>query len=263
MKKNYLLCMACAMSSFFYAQTIFINEIHYANAGADVNEGIEIAGPAGTDLSGYEVRLYNSSGDYYESILNLYGIIPNQQNNLGTLWFDKAGIQNGPSDGFVLIDASGNLVQFLSYQGTVLAEEGVANGLTSVDIGVSESDATTPDNYSLQLIGTGKTYLDFTWSGPIAATPGLPNTSQTLPIVENTIENFKMYPNPVVNGEFSISSNSKLDANVEINTLLGEQVYKKNVKATENIKISNLKNGVYILKVEQEGKRAIKKIIIQ
>ena len=42
--------------------TVFINEIHYDNSGTDVNEFIEIAGPAGTNLAEYSIVLYNGSG---------------------------------------------------------------------------------------------------------------------------------------------------------------------------------------------------------
>ncbi len=38
---------------------VFINEIHYDNDGTDADEAIEIAGPAGTDLTGWSVVLYN------------------------------------------------------------------------------------------------------------------------------------------------------------------------------------------------------------
>jgi hypothetical protein len=31
---------------------VFVNEIHYDNVGADTGEAVEIAGAAGTDLSG-------------------------------------------------------------------------------------------------------------------------------------------------------------------------------------------------------------------
>ena len=48
----------------------------------------------------------------------------------------------------------------------------------SVDIGKSEL-TTTPDGQSLQLTGTGKKYSDFTWTGPVAATPGQPNGGQS------------------------------------------------------------------------------------
>ena len=42
--------------------TIFINEIHYDNNGTDAGESIEVAGPAGTDLTGWSIVLYNGSG---------------------------------------------------------------------------------------------------------------------------------------------------------------------------------------------------------
>ena len=35
------------------------SEIHYDNAGADVQEAIELSGPAGTDVTGWTVVLYN------------------------------------------------------------------------------------------------------------------------------------------------------------------------------------------------------------
>ncbi len=41
---------------------VFINEIHYDNAGTDTGEAVEIAGPAGTDLTGWSLVLYNGNG---------------------------------------------------------------------------------------------------------------------------------------------------------------------------------------------------------
>ena len=55
-----LVVLAAAMRA--AAQTtVFINEIHYDNVGTDAGEAIEIAGPAGTDLTGWSVVLYNGS----------------------------------------------------------------------------------------------------------------------------------------------------------------------------------------------------------
>jgi hypothetical protein len=51
-------------------------------------------------------------------------------------------------------------------------------GTMSVDIGVAESSE--PIGMSLQLTGTGDSAASFTWSGPIGATTGQPNTGQTL-----------------------------------------------------------------------------------
>ena len=51
MKKIYFLLLTLLISAFSFGQTVFINEIHYDDAGGDAGEGVEIAGPAGTDLS--------------------------------------------------------------------------------------------------------------------------------------------------------------------------------------------------------------------
>jgi hypothetical protein len=261
MKKHYLSWVAIAVTNICLAQTIFINEIHYENTGGDFNEGIEIAGPEGTDLVGYQIRLYNSSGSLYSTILYLSGIIPNQQNNMGTLWFSREGIQNGPSDGIALVDNLGNVIQFLSYGGIVTANEGPANGMTSTDIGVIE-DETTPSSYSLQLIGSGSNYSDFTWIGPIENTRGLPNNNQTLPVTKNEIEGFALYPNPVSNGKLYMTSPNRVEKHVQIYSLLGNKVYDNIVASRREIEISNLTKGFYMVRVEEEGKIATRKLII-
>lgn len=40
---------------------VFINEIHYDNIGSDVGEFVEVAGPAGTSLTGWSIVLYNGA----------------------------------------------------------------------------------------------------------------------------------------------------------------------------------------------------------
>lgn len=155
---------------------IFINEIHYDNAGTDVSEGVEIAGPAGTDLTGYTVTLYNGNGGTSYNSVALTGIIPDEGSGFGTLCFAIASIQNGAPDGISLDDGLGN-VQFLSYEGSFTAVGGPADAMTSVDIMVSET-GTTPIGESLQLIGLGSTYADFSWSSPMTATPCATNTNQ-------------------------------------------------------------------------------------
>ena len=129
-------------------------------------------------LSGWSVILYNgNNGGQYGSIA-LSGSLPDQQNGTGTLAFSKSGLQNGASDGLALVDDSGAVVEFLSYEGTLTATDGAASGLTSVDIGVAES-GTTPVGHSLQLRGSGRVASNFSWFGPDAASPGAVNTGQT------------------------------------------------------------------------------------
>src|SRR5690606_28463615 len=40
---------------------VFINELHYDNAGADVGEAVEVVATAGEDLSQYSLYFYNGS----------------------------------------------------------------------------------------------------------------------------------------------------------------------------------------------------------
>lgn len=124
--------------------TTRFSEIHYDNFGTDVGEAIEVEGPAGTDLTGWSVVLYNGNGGapYATSVLS--GTIPNLCAGRGVLVVNYAsnGIQNGNPDAFALVDANGALVEFLSYGGTFAGVGGAANGVTSTDIGVTESSAT-------------------------------------------------------------------------------------------------------------------------
>ncbi len=157
----------------------WVNELHYDNSGTDVNEFIEVAGPAGLNLASWKLIGYNGSDGLQYKTVTLSGSIPNQQNGFGTLSFAFTGFQNGAPDGLALVNPSGVVLQFLSYEGAFVALDGPASGLSSSNIGVSEDDA-TPSNYSLRLTGTGHVYSSFTWQSPAASTSGSVNTGQTL-----------------------------------------------------------------------------------
>lgn len=51
MKRFLLTLFTVFFSLYSFSQSVFINEIHYDNAGTDVGESVEIAAPAGTNLS--------------------------------------------------------------------------------------------------------------------------------------------------------------------------------------------------------------------
>lgn len=157
---------------------VFINEIHYDNSGSDAGEAIEIAGPAGTNLTGWTVVLYNGSNGTSYNTIDLSGTIPDQGGGFGALSFLQAGIQNGSPDGLALVDDAGAVIEFLSYEGSLTGTDGPAAGQTSFDIGVAEA-STAPVGSSLQLTGTGTMGGDFTWSASQPNTFGAANTGQT------------------------------------------------------------------------------------
>jgi predicted extracellular nuclease len=169
------------------ATSVFINEVHYDNASTDAGEAIEIAGPAGTDLTGWSIVLYNGSGGAVYDTDALSGSIPNLGGGYGVvvLNYPSNGIQNGAPDGIALVNASSTVVQFLSYEGTFNAVGGPANGLLSTDIGVSQA-GTGATGQSLRLSGTGTQYEDFSWNAEAASTFGAFNTGQSFSATPET-----------------------------------------------------------------------------
>lgn len=168
---------------------VFVNEIHYDNNGTDVGEAIEVAGPAGTDLAGWSLVLYNGNGGAPYNTKSLSGVIPDQLDGFGVVSFGypSNGIQNGDPDGVALIDASSAVVQFLSYDGQFTAVGGSADGLTSTAIGAAEV-STSPLGSSVALTGTGLTYGDFSWAGPSASSFGAVNPGQSFGAAEPPVD---------------------------------------------------------------------------
>lgn len=88
------------------------------------------------------------------------------------------------------------------------------------------------------------------------------NATTALSIKQNEILGLNMYPNPVSNGNLYISTDSNSAKSVEIYDILGKQVL--NAKVSNNaVNVSNLKGGAYIVKINEEGKTATRKLIIE
>lgn len=184
----------------------FINEVNYL--ASNPQQGIEIAGQAGQDLEGWSVVMYTVNGtvDYVEYLNN--GLIPNQQNGYGAIWYDVE--QGSNSGGIALVNPNGAVVQFISY-GTlgflntiIQAVEGPAQGMTSEYIGTQ-----LLPSVSLELIGLGISYLDFIWAIPSGSTPGTVNTNQEFGSPASLMA-------PVSTITPAISQNNQLEVNIEV-----------------------------------------------
>jgi len=105
--------------------------------------------------------------------------------------------------------------------------------------------------------GTGNVEIDelrlgSTWSSV---------TTATLSVSQNQIEGLKVYPNPVTNGTFYINTSADSTKEVVVYDVLGKQVVK--TTTTNAVNVSNLKGGVYIVKITEDGKTATRKLIIK
>jgi len=154
----------------------WINEFHYDNPGADVNEFVEVVIKNASlyTLSNFRVDLYNSAdGTSYDHLtLDQFTQGVTEGEYTFFTWMPAGGIQDDGGDGIAL-SYNENLVQFLSYEGTQKATGGAAVGITSTDVGVVEPciNAHVGEVFSIQLVGIGVRYNHFVWIDP-PATPG-------------------------------------------------------------------------------------------
>ncbi len=175
---------------------VFINEVHYTNWGEDMDEGVELAGPAGTDLTPYQLYLYEqkdgslTKGIPYGPVTDFYGTIDNEDGQMGAVWFPIPEIEDY-TGGFVLYNTvRKEIVQFLTYRQILTGEGGIADSIlgermmtASNAIARELNDPSFPAGMSMQLVGTGECPSDFDWVPQLAATPGVLNDQQAvLPI---------------------------------------------------------------------------------
>jgi hypothetical protein len=150
---------------------VIVSEIDYDQVGQDNNEKIELFGVTGTDLTGWQLVLYNGSNTSPYNTINLTGSIPftctgSNGVSYGVVLISFVGsdkIQNGAPDGWALVNAGGTVVEFLSYEGIIIfASSGPAAGMTSIDIAPGLSDSNSQE-------GTLEKQSNNSW---IFSTPG-------------------------------------------------------------------------------------------
>lgn len=163
-------------TSFILPEKPWINEFHYDNDGTDEGEFVEIAGKAGINLGGYKLLFYNGGDGKVYKTITLSGIVADENGGYGAVSFPISGIQNGPADGFALVSGSGEVLEFISYEGVVIAVDGNASGHASTDAEVAE-ESFTPVGASVSLNPLNR------WKYTTTATPGQLNPGQHWPVV--------------------------------------------------------------------------------
>ena len=213
-----------------------ISEIHYDNTGTDAGEAIEVSGPAGTDLTGWQLVLYNGSGGARYDTTAFTGTIAASCGGRGVVVtnYPVNGIQNGDPDGLALVDAGGTVIEFLSYEGTFAATDGPANGTTSSDIGSRET-GTEPLGQSLQRNGNG------VWSNPIASTFGVCNDDEVTPPAEVASVSVTPASATVVVGATQAFTATALDAT---NQPVADVAFTWSAGASANVDASGLATGI-------------------
>jgi Secretion system C-terminal sorting domain len=254
----------------------FINEVNYL-ASNPSQRGLEVAGQAGTSLNGWSAVIYNLNGTV--NTVNDLGnqVIPSQQNGYGTIWVDVA--QTGNGGGLALVNPDGGVAQFVSYgaAGVITAVAGPANGLSSQFIGTQ-----VLPNKSLQLTGTGLSYLDFVWALPGHSTRGGVNLNQVLGLLppvlvyggngatgqtagnQSVASGFELtiFPNPVVDQlQVRLANPTEATATAQLfdlkGKLVGRAIFGEN-QASTTLDMRLLPAGSYVVSVGSSSKMVVK-----
>lgn len=167
---------------------LFINEFNYDDEGTDSGEFVEVvAGPGFTgSLANVNLLLYNGSNGAVYGTHPLSTFTAGAVTTSGHRIYSKliSEIQNGAPDGFAL-SVNGVATQFICYEGQFTATSGPASGMTSTDIGISQTGNEPEGTAALGLTGTGGTAANFTWTKftgiPYSADQPNPGQSFVLP----------------------------------------------------------------------------------
>lgn len=84
----------------------------------------------------------------------------------------------------------------------------------------------------------------------------------TLSVAQNDIKGLTLFPNPVADGQLFITTANNGKKDVVVYDVLGKQVVKASV-TEQAVNVSALKNGVYIVKITENGKTATRKLIVK
>ncbi|MCC9017006.1 cadherin-like beta sandwich domain-containing protein [Flavobacterium lipolyticum] len=126
----------------------------------------------------------------------------------------------------------------------------VASGNPSQKIDLASGAGTTVITIEvLAQDGTAKTYT-------------VTVEKSSLGVVDNKMEGFVVYPNPVQKGMLYIQTKSTAVKNVEIFDMSGKMVL--SVQTTKDeVAVEGLQKGVYVLKVNQEGAESTEKLVVE
>lgn len=76
------------------------------------------------------------------------------------------------------------------------------------------------------------------------------------------IKDFKIYPNPVVNGKLFIHTFNNAEKKVQLYNILGKEILNVTLRGKE-LNVSKFDPGVYILKVYEKGNTSIRKLVVK
>jgi len=282
MKKLYTLLLAAFLTTASYSQVV-ISQAYGGggnNGATYTHDFVELfnRGNVPVSLNGYSIQYAAAGGsNWSKTELPNVALLPGQY-YLVQQAQGATGTTALPSPDFVTvldvnqIAMSGTNFKLLLANTTDLVSSptdaqvidllgvGSANGFEGTVAPVL-SNTTAAIRNAAGCTDTNNNFNDFTIAAPAPRNTGTALNSCVLSVNQNAISGLKVYPNPVINGTLFIDTDSNSVKAVSIFDVLGKQVVKTTTEQTVNV--SNLKGGVYIVKITEDGKTATRKLVIR
>lgn len=81
---------------------------------------------------------------------------------------------------------------------------------------------------------------------------------------ENTLDKVQIYPNPVTSGKIYINAETTSTKTIELYDMLGKRIVFTEMNGYQKeLNVTNLKAGVYILKLSEKNNSITRKIVIK
>ncbi len=247
------------------ASTPSVTDLYFSEyiEGSSNNKALEITNRTGAtiNLSVYSIKKQTNGAGSWSAGLTLSGSLVNNgkfvvvNSSISTTCYSSANLSTSATE----MAYNGNDAIGLFKNGTLIDIIGTFNGGTA-DFSIDETlrrktTATVP-----------KTTFSKTADWDIFTMDtcnGLGNKMSTQNNAKETLEiSFDIYPNPT-KGNFNIALNNfQKGFIVEIYSILGNKVYENTSLTSQEINISNLQSGVYLVKISKDSETKIKKVII-
>ncbi len=221
------------------------NDNTYANLTGSIDLGVY-----------YQVTITPNSGTTF----NLSGLtFKSQRSGTGIRTFSvRSSIDNYASNLAASVTStsasveSGNIFFVLSDANTTATNISEGNTITTNYTNLSSAVTFRFYAWNAEAAGGNFSIDDVVISGNVTS----------LSVKQNTIAGLKLYPNPVVNGTLFIETAANAEKTVAVYDVLGKNVL--NASTTENdVNVSSLRAGVYMVKITEEGKTATRKLVIK
>lgn len=235
---------------------------------------------------------YTTSGQYVESFTNQAGCdsiitLDLTISSTDSIVLDEVACNEYTwNENGTTYTTSGQYVESFTNQGGCDSVMVLNLTINSIDLTVTNNNSGTftanQDNATYQWIDcntndviAGETSQDFTptYNGSFAVIVDVNNCSDTSDCIaignvgldQNDLNSFTLYPNPS-NGAFNIEFNQSFTGMIKVYDATGKLVYEgsENNNKVSNIKLSNVENGIYFVKIiSANGYASTKKVSIK